>query len=46
MPNQVTVTCLEKDLRLQQIQLDPISLRSSTEKKLNTGVNWCAFDLH
>lgn len=25
---------------------DPISLWSSIEKKLNTRVNWCAFDLH
>jgi hypothetical protein len=46
MRSYVTITYLERDLRLQQIQLDPISLRSSIEKELNTRVNWCALDLH
>lgn len=37
---------LERDLRLQQIQLDPLSLWSSIKKKLNSRINWCTFDFH
>lgn len=46
MPSHVSITYLERDLRLQQIQLAPISLWSSIKKRLNIRVNWCTFDLH